>query len=214
MDDLIQRMRALEADHAPDGWPAVQMRDISALCAEVEARNEQVDKQRQQIIALMHEVGALRAGLRDALESPKALVTQNAKLVSEVEALRADDAATADRIAEAEAEVEALRTERDSLSDALASEQEYRDAALDELDALRAERDAAVAAERASHESALAVALADARMVERERLAKLCNDTANDYRAQLQKADDYLAARFAAYVTALDDMALAIRRGE
>ena len=121
MDDLIQRMRALEADHAPDGWPAVQMRDISALCAEVEARNGQVDKQRQQIIALMHEVGALRAGLRDALESPKAVVTQNAKLVSEVEALRADDAATADRIAGAEAEVEALRAERDA---AMAAERE------------------------------------------------------------------------------------------
>ncbi len=30
-------LRALEADHAPDGWPAVQMRDISALLDEVDA---------------------------------------------------------------------------------------------------------------------------------------------------------------------------------
>ena len=37
-----------------------------------------------------------------------------------------------------------------------------------------AARDAAVAAERESHERALAVALADARMVERERCARVC----------------------------------------
>ena len=29
---LIERMRTLESDHGPDGWPAVRMRDISALC--------------------------------------------------------------------------------------------------------------------------------------------------------------------------------------
>lgn len=33
---LLGRMRALEADHARDGWPAVQMKDISALCQMVE----------------------------------------------------------------------------------------------------------------------------------------------------------------------------------
>lgn len=36
MSDLIERMRSLEQDHEPDGWPAVQMRDISALCDVVE----------------------------------------------------------------------------------------------------------------------------------------------------------------------------------
>lgn len=36
-NDLISRMRLLEQDHEPNGWPAVQMRDISALLAEVEA---------------------------------------------------------------------------------------------------------------------------------------------------------------------------------
>lgn len=33
---LLARMRSLESDHAPDGWPAVQMRDITTLCAAVE----------------------------------------------------------------------------------------------------------------------------------------------------------------------------------
>lgn len=28
---VIQRLRLLEQDHDPDGWPAVQMRDITAL---------------------------------------------------------------------------------------------------------------------------------------------------------------------------------------
>lgn len=34
---LIERMRAFEADHAPDGWPCIRMRDITALCDAVEA---------------------------------------------------------------------------------------------------------------------------------------------------------------------------------
>ena len=34
---LIERMRAFEADHVPDGWPCIRMRDITALCDAVEA---------------------------------------------------------------------------------------------------------------------------------------------------------------------------------
>ena len=34
---LIERMRAFESDHAPDGWPCIRMRDITALCDAVEA---------------------------------------------------------------------------------------------------------------------------------------------------------------------------------
>lgn len=29
---LIKRIRLLQADHAPDGWPAIQMKDITSLC--------------------------------------------------------------------------------------------------------------------------------------------------------------------------------------
>lgn len=32
LDILLGRMRLLEQDHGPDDWPAVQMRDITALC--------------------------------------------------------------------------------------------------------------------------------------------------------------------------------------
>lgn len=37
MDDLVERLRLLEQDHEPDGWPAVRMRDITALLAALEA---------------------------------------------------------------------------------------------------------------------------------------------------------------------------------
>lgn len=36
VDPLISRMRLLEVNHAPDGWPAVKMKDVSELCGIVE----------------------------------------------------------------------------------------------------------------------------------------------------------------------------------
>ena len=36
MSDASKRLRRLEADHAPDGWPAVQMRDITAVLDELD----------------------------------------------------------------------------------------------------------------------------------------------------------------------------------
>jgi hypothetical protein len=33
---LVEELRLLEVDHEPSGWPAVQMRQISALCDEVD----------------------------------------------------------------------------------------------------------------------------------------------------------------------------------
>lgn len=32
LGDLLERMRGFEIDHVPEGWPAIRMRDISALC--------------------------------------------------------------------------------------------------------------------------------------------------------------------------------------
>ena len=36
LDELLARMRLLEIDHEPEGWPAVQMREITALCDEID----------------------------------------------------------------------------------------------------------------------------------------------------------------------------------
>jgi len=33
---ILARIRALEADHAPDGWPEVQMRDLTAMRDEID----------------------------------------------------------------------------------------------------------------------------------------------------------------------------------
>lgn len=44
--ELIERMRVLEIDHEPNGWPAIQMRDISAMCYAIEsilAENERLN---------------------------------------------------------------------------------------------------------------------------------------------------------------------------
>ena len=34
--EIEKEIRSFEADHGPDGWPAVRMRQISALCDEVD----------------------------------------------------------------------------------------------------------------------------------------------------------------------------------
>lgn len=36
VDELVRSCRLLEADHEPDGWPAIQMWQISALCKAIE----------------------------------------------------------------------------------------------------------------------------------------------------------------------------------
>jgi hypothetical protein len=41
-NDLVARMRGFEVDHEPDGWPGIRMREVSALCDEVEALREQL----------------------------------------------------------------------------------------------------------------------------------------------------------------------------
>ena len=33
--DIVARLSGMSADHGPDGWPAVRMRDITLLCEEV-----------------------------------------------------------------------------------------------------------------------------------------------------------------------------------
>lgn len=35
--ELIERLRGFEIDHEPNGWPAIQMRDISAMCDVIES---------------------------------------------------------------------------------------------------------------------------------------------------------------------------------
>lgn len=41
--ELIERVRSYEADHTPDGWPAIRMRDISALANALDTADQQVE---------------------------------------------------------------------------------------------------------------------------------------------------------------------------
>lgn len=35
-EDIVERVRSFEADHVPEGWPAIRMREVSALADEIE----------------------------------------------------------------------------------------------------------------------------------------------------------------------------------
>jgi len=41
--DIVEQMRSFESDHEPDGWPAIQMKQVSALCDEVERLNSELN---------------------------------------------------------------------------------------------------------------------------------------------------------------------------
>jgi hypothetical protein len=58
--DLLGRMRGLEADHGPEGWPAVKMKDISALCDELEKARRTAQYWKDEHLAGNAENEALR----------------------------------------------------------------------------------------------------------------------------------------------------------
>ena len=41
--DIVEEMRGFEIDHEPEGWPAVKMRQISALCDEIDRLRRRID---------------------------------------------------------------------------------------------------------------------------------------------------------------------------
>lgn len=76
IDEVIARMRLLEVDHDPDGWPAVQMRDISELLSEIESWREQESQRTDDAVQFaaerdeaIAENRRLRAALNEIRES-------------------------------------------------------------------------------------------------------------------------------------------------
>ena len=63
MSDLINRMRLLELDHPPEGWPAVQTRDISALCDALEQAQARVAEMEAENKALRERMDNLTTAL-------------------------------------------------------------------------------------------------------------------------------------------------------
>lgn len=60
INEVMARVRALEADHGPAGWPAVQMRDLTVL--------------RCEILELRAKLNTQRAGVRAVLKAAVDLV--------------------------------------------------------------------------------------------------------------------------------------------
>lgn len=51
--DIVEYMRGFAEDHEPDGWPAVKMSQITALC-------DEIDRLRAEVAELRHEQAVLR----------------------------------------------------------------------------------------------------------------------------------------------------------
>ena len=63
MSAARERLRLLAVDHAPDGWPAVKMRDITAVLDELEALREA----HARLSAIYTERGKMVAEMRNLL---------------------------------------------------------------------------------------------------------------------------------------------------
>lgn len=61
IDDTIAKLRLLESDHGPDGWPPVQMREITQVLDWLESVTADRDELSKQKGELLDEIGTLRA---------------------------------------------------------------------------------------------------------------------------------------------------------
>ena len=68
--ELIERMRVLEIDHEPNGWPAIQMRDISAMCDAIESPLNALDVADSEVKRTAAERDAALAELAKYRDAP------------------------------------------------------------------------------------------------------------------------------------------------
>ncbi len=76
IEKLIERMRILEANHEPNQWPSIRMRDISALCDAVDdlvARNVELKRLAQALLAALEGEAMGISNVAGILRSAKAL---------------------------------------------------------------------------------------------------------------------------------------------
>ena len=63
--DIVEEMRGFEIDHEPEGWPAVRMRQVSALCDEVErlrAEVAELDELREKMAGILSRTAVALRG--------------------------------------------------------------------------------------------------------------------------------------------------------
>lgn len=82
--DIVEQMRSFESDHEPDGWPAIQMKQVSELCddierlqrllngmaSEVERLQSLLEQERQESLTSSCRVAALEMELDSAYPIP------------------------------------------------------------------------------------------------------------------------------------------------
>lgn len=73
---LVERLRSLEADHTPDGWPAVKMHEISTLL--------------DALTAQAAEIAELRHDIERYVQTNAELATENEQLREKVERLEGE----------------------------------------------------------------------------------------------------------------------------
>lgn len=56
MNDLISRLRLLESDHEPEGYPSVKMKEISALLDTCEALIAENQHLRREVRAILKDI--------------------------------------------------------------------------------------------------------------------------------------------------------------
>lgn len=116
--DLIKLVRALEADHGPGGWPAVEMATISALADEI----ERLQASRDRLIVQLNKNNPL---LDEAANKIDALVAECSTKADQILKLMVEIEAFGTALLKAESEIERLRsaaeTARAALSDLLAT---------------------------------------------------------------------------------------------
>lgn len=77
--ELIERLRNFEQDHKPDGWPAIQMRDVSELLNALEAQDRELVEQlvgALKQISLSRNIGSAHILSRAALTAGEAALTK------------------------------------------------------------------------------------------------------------------------------------------
>jgi hypothetical protein len=63
--DAIKRLREFESDHDPDGWPAIQMQDITLLLNIIEREQEILVDKKSMLRQLRSEMISLKDTVRE-----------------------------------------------------------------------------------------------------------------------------------------------------
>lgn len=64
IQEIITKVRLMEIDHTPDGYPVIQMREVSALADALELSESRVRELSRDIIRLLEDI----RGLENAID--------------------------------------------------------------------------------------------------------------------------------------------------